>query len=159
MDEVRISKSSIRSVSIALAIVVMLIAGTMVTNVDAAASPVTLSSDISSSDILVDDGSGNNWVEATLTLTSADTTYRTMEVYLVSSWASGVAWSTYFFDTNYNPLSGNQVSLSKGGSATVKFVVFCDGVCSGKVATTNTVSVYGKSDPKWFDGGTDSGNV
>ncbi len=157
MDEVRISKSSIRSVSIALAIVVMLIAGTMVTNVDAAASPVTLSSDISSSDILEDDGSGNNWVEATLTLTSADTTYRTMEVYLVSSWASGVAWSTYFFDTNYNPLSGNQVSLSKGGSATVKFVVFCDGVCSA--GDTNTVSVYGKSDPKWFDGGTDSGNV
>ncbi len=149
MDEVRISKSSIRSVSIALAIVVMLIAGTMVTNVDAAASPVTLSSDISSSDILVDDGSGNNWVEATLTLTSADTTYRTMEVYLVSSWASGVAWTTYFFDTNYNPLSGNQVSLSKGGSATVKFVVFCDGVCSA--GDTNTVSVYGKSDPKWFD--------
>ncbi|SVB00973.1 uncharacterized protein METZ01_LOCUS153827, partial [marine metagenome] len=156
MDEVRISKSSIRSVSIALAIVVMLIAGTMVTNVDAAASPVTLSSDISSSDILVDDGSGNNWVEATLTLTSADTTYRTMEVYLISSWDSGVAWTTYFFDTDYNPLSGNQVSLSKGGSATVKFVVFCDGVCS--TGDTNTVSVYGKSDPKWFDGGTGSGN-
>ncbi len=150
MDEVRISKSSIRSVSIVLAIVVMLIAGTMVTNVDAAASPVTLSSDISSSDILADDGSGNNWVEATLTLTSADTTYRTMEVYLVSSWASGVAWTTYFFDTNYNPLSGNQVSLSKGGSATVKFVVFCDGVCSA--GDTNTVSVYGKSDPKFFRG-------
>ena len=149
MDEVRVSKSSIRSVSIALAIVVMLIAGTMVTNVDAAASPVTLSSDISSSDILVDDGSGNNWVEATLTLTSADTTYRTMEVYLISSWASGVAWTTYFFDTNYNPLSGNLVQLDKGGTYTVKFVVFCDGVCSA--GDTNTVSVYGKSDPKWFD--------
>ena len=80
MDEVRMSKTSIRGVSIALAMVVMLIAGTMVTNVDAAASPVTLSSDISSSDILVDVGSGNNWVEAALTLTSADTTYRTMEV-------------------------------------------------------------------------------
>ena len=150
------SKSSIRSVSIALAIVVMLVAGAIVTNVDAAASPVTLSSDISSSDILVDDGSGNNWVEATLTLTSADTTYRTMEVYLISSWASGVAWTTYFFDTNYNPLSGNLVQLDKGGTYTVKFIVFCDGVCSA--GDTNTVSVYGKSDPKWFDGGTDSGN-
>ena len=128
MDEVRMFKSSIRSVSIALAIVVMLIAGTMVTNVDAAASPVTLSSDISSSDILVDDGSGNNWVEATLTLTSADTTYRVMEVYLISSWASGVAWTTYFFDTDYNPLSGNKVQLDKGGTYTVKFIVFCDGV-------------------------------
>ena len=152
MDEVRMSKSSIRGVSIALAMVVMLIAGTMVTNVDAAASPVTLSSDISSSDILVDDGSGNNWVEATLTLTSADTTYRVMEVYLISSWASGVAWTTYFFDTDYNPLSGNKVQLDKGGTYTVKFIVFCDGVCSA--GDTNTVSVYGKSDPKWFDGGT-----
>ena len=150
MDEVRISKSSIRSVSIALAIVVMLIAGTMVTNVDAAASPVTLSSDISSSDILVDDGSGNNWVEATLTLTSADTTYRTMEVHLTASWASGVGWSTYFYDTSYNPISGNLVSLDKGGTYTVKFVVFCDGVCSA--GDTNTVSVYGKSDPKFFRG-------
>ncbi len=156
MDEVRMSKSSMKGVSIALAIVVMLIAGTMITNVDAAASPVTLSSDISSSDILVDDGSGNNWVEATLTLTSADTTYRTMEVYLTASWASGVAWTTYFFDTDYNPLSGNLVQLDKGGTYTVKFVVFCDGVCSA--GDTNTVSVYGKSDPKWFDGGTGSGN-
>jgi hypothetical protein len=149
MDEVRISKSSMKGVSIALAMVVMLIAGTMITNVDAAASPVTLSSDISSSDILVDDGSGNNWVEATLTLTSADTTYRTMEVYLISSWAGGVAWTTYFFDTDYNPLSGNLVQLDKGGTYTVKFIVFCDGVCSA--GDTNTVSVYGKSDPKWFD--------
>ena len=156
MDEVRMSKSSMKGVSIALAIVVMLIAGTVVTNVDAAASPVTLSSDISSSDILVDDGSGNNWVEATLTLTSADTTYRTMEVHLTASWASGVAWTTYFFDTNYNPLSGNLVQLDKGGTYTVKFVTYCDGVCSA--GDTNTVSIYGKSDPKWFDGGTDSGN-
>jgi hypothetical protein len=150
MDEVRVSKSSIRSVSIALAIVVMLIAGTMVTNVDAAASPVTLSSDISSSDILEDDGSGNNWVEATLTLTSADTTYRAMQVHLIASWASGVAWTTYFFDTNYNPLSGNLVQLDKGGTYTVKFVTYCDGVCSA--GDTNTVSIYGKSDPKWYKG-------
>ena len=49
------SKSSMRGVSIALAIVVMLVAGTMITNVDAAASPVTLSSDISSADVMVGD--------------------------------------------------------------------------------------------------------
>ena len=48
MDEVRMSKSSIRGVSIALAVVVMLVAGTIVNNVDAAASPVTLSSDTTS---------------------------------------------------------------------------------------------------------------
>ena len=161
MDEVRMSKSSIRGVSIALAMVVMLIAGTMITNVDAAASPVTLSVDMTSgdcnnagttcdSDILVDDGSGDNWVEATLTLTSADTTYRTMEVHLTVSWASGVAWTTYFFDTAYQPISGNLVQLDKGGTFTVKFVTYCDGVCSA--GDTNTVSVYGKSDPKFFKG-------
>ena len=53
MDEVRMSKSSMRSVSIALAIVVMLVAMTLVTNVEAPQSPVTLSSDISSADIMV----------------------------------------------------------------------------------------------------------
>ena len=63
MDEVRMSKSSIRGVSIALAMVVMLVAGTMVTNVDAAASPVTLSSDISAADVMVGD-----YTIATLTI-------------------------------------------------------------------------------------------
>ena len=65
MDEVRMSKSSMRGVSIAIAIVVMLVAGTMITNVDAAASPVTLSSDISSADVMVSD-----YAIATLTLLS-----------------------------------------------------------------------------------------
>ena len=97
MDEVRTSKSSMRSVTIALAIVVMLVAGTVITNVDAAASPVALSSDVSSADVMVGD-----YVVATLTLTSSDTTYRSMEVYLVASWASGVAWTTYFMDTDLN---------------------------------------------------------
>ena len=115
MDEVRMSKSSIRGVSIALAMVVMLVAGTMITNVDAAASPVTLSSDISEADVME-----GEYIEATLTLSSSDTTYRSMEVYLVASWASGVAWTTYFMDTDYNPLEGNMLSLSKGGSGTVK---------------------------------------
>ncbi|SVA65572.1 uncharacterized protein METZ01_LOCUS118426 [marine metagenome] len=145
MDEVRMSKSSIRSVSIALTMVVMLIAGTMITNVDAAASPVTLSSDISEADVME-----GNFVEATLTLSSSDTTYRTMEVYLVASWASGVAWTTYFMDTDYNPLEGDKISLSKGGSGTVKFLIVCDGVCSA--GDTNTVSVLGKTDPKFYKG-------
>ncbi len=145
MDEVRMSKSSIRGVSIALAVVVMLIAGTMITNVDAAASPVTLSSDLSSADVMVGD-----YTIATLTLSSSDTTYRSMEVYLVASWASGVAWTTYFMDTDLNPLDGNKISLAKGGSGTVKFIIMCDGVCSS--GDSNTVSVLGKTDPKWYSG-------
>ena len=144
MDEVRMSKSSIRGVSIALAMVVMLVAGTVVTNVDAAASPVTLASDVSSADVMVGD-----YTIATLTLSSSDTTYRSMEVYLVASWASGVAWTTYFMDTDLNPLDGDMISLSKGSSKTVKFIIMCDGVCSA--GDSNTVSVLGKTDPKWYD--------
>ena len=111
MDEVRMSKSSIRGVTIALTMVVMLVAGTMITNVDDAASPVTLSSDISSADVMVGD-----YTIATLTLSSSDTTYRSMEVYLVASWASGVAWTTYFMDTDLNPLDGDKINIAKGGS-------------------------------------------
>ncbi|HIO57143.1 MAG TPA: hypothetical protein EYN30_00490, partial [Candidatus Poseidoniales archaeon] len=111
---------------------------------EAAASPVTISSDISSTDIMVDE-----YTVATLTFSSSDTTYRTMDVYLVANWASGVAWTTYFMDTDYNPLGGNKINLSKGGSATVKFIVMCDGVCS--VGDTNTVMVVAKTDPKFYN--------
>jgi len=149
MDKVRMSKSSIRSVSIALAMVVMLIAGTMITNVDAAQSPVTLTSDISSADVMV-----GGYAIATLTLSSSDTTYRSMEVHLVASWASGTPWTTYFMDTDLNPLDGDQISLAKGGSGTVKFIIMCDGVCSAE--DSNTVSVLGKSDPKFYTGSTGS---
>ena len=146
MDEVRMSKSSIRGVSIALAMVVMLVAGTMITNVDAAASPVTLSSDISSADVMVGD-----YTIATLTLSSSDTTYRSMEVFLVASWASGVAWTTYFMDTDLNPLDGDKINIAKGGSGTIKFIIMCDGVCSA--GDSNTVSVTGKTDPRFYTGG------
>jgi len=74
-----------------------------------------------------------------------------MEVYLVASWASGVAWTTYFWDTDDNRLDGDMISLAKGGSATVKFVITCDGVCSA--GDSNTVSVTGKTDPKFYPGG------
>ena len=80
MDKVRISNVNARKTAIALALVGMLLAGMGITNVDAAASKVTLESDISSADIMV--GSS---IEATLTLTSSDTRYRVMEVYMVAS--------------------------------------------------------------------------
>lgn len=149
MDEVRMSKSSIRAVSVALAVAVMLIAGTMITNVDAAASPVTLASDISSGDVMVGD-----YLIATLTLSSSDTTYRSMEVYLVASWASGAGWTTYFMDTDLNPLDEDKISLSKGGSGTVKFIIMCDGTCSS--GDSDTVSITGKTDPKFYTGSTRS---
>lgn len=149
MDQVRMPKSSMRAVSVALAMVVMLIAGAIITNVDAAQSPVTLTSDISSGNVMVGD-----YLIATLTLSSSDTTYRSMEVYLVASWASGGGWTTYFMDTDLNPLDGDMISMSKGGSKTVKFVIMCDGVCSA--GDIDTVSITGKTDPKFYTGSSGS---
>ena len=111
---------------------------------EAAASPVTLSSDTSSANVMV-----GEFTVATLTFSSSDTTYRTMDVYLVANWASGVAWTTYFMDTNLNPLVGDKINLSKGGSGTVKFIVICDGVCSA--GDTNTVQIYAKTDPEFYN--------
>ena len=88
-------------------------------------------------------------MEATLTIENSDTTYRTMDVYLAANWASGVAWTTYFFDTNYDPIEDDKINMSKGGSATVKFIVFCEGVCS--VGDTNSVQIYAKTDPKFYN--------
>jgi uncharacterized membrane protein len=135
-----------RKTAIALALVGMLLAGMGITTVDAAASPVTLESDISSADIMV-----GTTVEATLTLTSSDTRYRVMEVYMVASWASGVAWEATFTNTDYDELPDGKVSMDKGSSATIKLIIECSGVCSS--GDTNSVSVYGKSDPRWYDGG------
>ena len=151
MSSGRLSNRDARKTVIALAFVGMLIASIAVTNVDAAASKVTLSSDISSANILV-----GGSVEATLTLTSADTDYRTMQVYLTTSWASGVSWESELTDTDYEELEDGVVNLDKGGSATIKLTVYCEGVCSAD--DTNTISIYGKSDPLWYDGGTSSGN-
>ena len=153
----RLSDRDARKTVIAVAFVSMLIASFAVTKVDAAASKVTLSLDIESeddctgstsctADILVE-----SEVEATITLTSSDTRYRTMQVYLAVSWASGVSWDSEITDLDYDELDDNIVSLDKGGSATVKLIVYCEGACSA--GDTNTISVTGKSDPLWYSGG------
>ena len=110
---------------------------------EAAASPVAISSDKSSADVLVDD-----YVEFTLTLSNSDTKYRKQDVYLVHNWPSGVAWSTEFVDTDYNVVEGNLVSIVKDGSTTIKLAIFCDGACSA--GDTNTVQIYAKTDPKFY---------
>jgi len=111
---------------------------------EAAASPVTISTDVSSADILVSES-----IVATLTIENSDTTYRTMDVYLAANWPTGVAWTTYFLDTNYDPIEDDKINMSKGGSATVKFIVFCEEICS--VGDTNTVQIYAKTDPKFYN--------
>jgi hypothetical protein len=75
-----------------------------------------------------------------------------MDVYLVAT----STWSVEFTDTNWEELEDNTVAIEKGGSATVKLTMYCDGTC--EAGETNTVTVIGKSDPQWFNGGTSSGS-
>jgi len=110
---------------------------------EAATSPVVISGDKHSADILVDD-----YVDVTLTLTSSDTKYRKQEVYLVAIWPSGVAWDNEFLDANYDGVEGNLVRIDKSGSTTVQFVIFCEGMCSA--GDTNTVQIYGLTDPRFY---------
>ena len=123
-----------RSAIVAFSVVAMLVVSFGVSNVDAAASPVSIASDISSADVMEGD-----FVVATLTVTSSDNTYRKMEVKLTANFPSGTTWTTYFLDSDLNPITGNIVSLGKQDSTTVKFVIACDGVCSA--GDTNTVTV------------------
>ena len=121
-----------------------LLVGSSFENAEAAASPVTISTDVSSADILVEE-----YVIATLTIVNSDTRYRTMDVYLIANWPTGVAWHAYFLDTDLNVIEDNKINMSKGGAATVKFVVICEGVCSA--GDTNTVQVIAKTDPKFYN--------
>ena len=149
MDKLKFSKTDSRRTVMALAVVAMFLATLGVGNVDAAASPVSITSDKSSADIMVGDS-----VIVTLTLDSSDTRYRNMEVQMTANWPSGTAWEYYFLDANADEIPNNQVTLNKGGSETVLLYIICSGVCES--GDTNSVSVYGKSDPKFYTGSTRS---
>lgn len=146
MDKIRFSKSDSRRAVMALAVIAMFLATIGVGNVDAAESPVSITADKTSTDIMV----GESAV-ITLTLDSSDSRYRKMDIYMVANWPSGTAWTTKFMDVNYDQLSNNLVQVNKGQSTTVLFKIYCTGVCSA--GDTNTVQVYAKTDPKWYDGG------
>ena len=137
-----------RSAIVAFSVVAMLVVSFGVSNVDAAASPVSIASDISSADVMEGD-----FVVATLTVTSSDNTYRKMEVKLTANFPSGTTWTTYFLDSDGNPISGDLVSLGKQDSTTVQLAIFCDGVC--EAGDTNTVQVYGQTDPRFYATGAD----
>tara|TARA_S200000501_G_scaffold357983_1_gene382248 strand:- start:1846 stop:3228 length:1383 start_codon:yes stop_codon:yes gene_type:complete len=140
------SKMDMRNAIVAFSVVAMLVVSFGISNVDAAASPVSLASDISSADIME-----GEYVIATITVTSSDNTYRKMEVKLTANFPGGTAWNTMFLDTDENPIDGDLVSLGKQDSTTVKLAIFCDGVCSA--GDTNTVQVYGQTDPRFYKGG------
>ena len=148
MDKGRVSDVGARKTAIALTLVGMLIVGMGITTVDAAdASPVTLVSDTSSANIMVD-----SEVIVTLTLSNTDTRYRVMEIYMVASWPGGIAWPTTFTNTDYDELPNGLVSMDKEqSSATVKLIIECSGACSAD--DTNTLHVFGRTDPRWYDGG------
>ena len=140
-------KMNMRSVIVVLSIVAMLVGSFGFKSADAAASPISLSSDISSADIMEGED-----VYATLTITNSDTTFRVQEVKLNAIFPSGVAWNTEFLDTDTNPIEDNVISIGKNADAlTVLLRIECVGVCSA--GDTNEVRVYGQSDPKWYSGG------
>ena len=143
MSNKSMSKMDMRSAIVAFSVVAMLVVSFGVSNVDAAASPVSLASDISSADIME-----GEFVIATLTVTSSDNTYRKMEVKLTANFPGGTSWTTIFLDADGNPISGDLVSLGKQDSTTVQLAIFCDGVCSA--GDTNTVQVYGQTDPRFY---------
>ena len=85
-----------------------------------AASPVSISADRTYSDILEDE-----MVVTTLTLESNDTRYRNMEVFMLVNLPSGTAWPFEFVDTNYDVITNNEVSLTKGDRTTVFLIIYC----------------------------------
>ena len=97
MSNKSMSKMDMRNAIVALSIVAMLVVSFGISNVDAAASPVSLTSDISSADIMEGD-----YIIATLTVTSSDNTYRKMEVKLTANFPGGTSWTSSFLDTDEN---------------------------------------------------------
>ena len=150
MSNKSLSKIDMRSSLAILTVVVMVVASFGLNTADGATSPVSLAADKSKADIMV-----GEYQIVTLTVTSTDTKYRKMEVYLQATFDSGIAWTTVFMKENEDTLPNNMVSLERQGTATVKLAIFCTGVC--EAGDTNTVKVYGKTDPRWYPGG--SGNT
>ena len=108
MTNNRVSKTKLRSTVVVLSIIAMIMASFSVSNVDAASSPVTITSDITSADVMEGD-----FVTATLTVVSSDDNYRKMEMKLQATWQSGIAWETQFVDDEGDELEDNMVYLGK----------------------------------------------
>ena len=150
MSKIGFSKTDNRRVIMALAVVAMFLATMGVSNVEAA-SPVSIAADQTTFDIMEGES-----ITATLSISSSDTRYKKMNLFLEMNWPSGTEWNARLTDTNFDDLGNNEVTLTKGGSTTVLLLVTCgDGCNSGD---TNTLQVTGYSDPKWYNGGTSSGS-
>ncbi len=111
---------------------------------EAAPSAVVISSDESSGNVLEGDA-----VMFTFTLDNKDTRYRSLEVYLVANWVTGVPWNATFVDSNYDELNNNLIRMDKAGQETISLIIRCDELCSS--GDTNTVQIYGLTDPKFYN--------
>ena len=153
MSNKSLSKIDMRSAVLALSAVAMLVAVSFGVNNAEAASPVTVASDISSAYIME-----GEFVTATITVAnteSGSSAFRKMEVNLNAVWIAGGGWTLMWQDTNGDLIDDNTVALSKDSSVTVKLIIFCNGTC--EAGDTGTISVFGLSDPRWYNGGTSSG--
>ncbi|MDE0741440.1 MAG: hypothetical protein OSB59_02465, partial [Candidatus Poseidoniia archaeon] len=150
MSKIGFSKADNRRVIMAFAVVAMFLATMGVSNVEAT-SPVSISTPETTFDIME-----GGQVTATLTISNQDTNFKKMNLYLDPNWISGDEWTTKFTDTNNDELENREVTLTKGGSATVLFTVFCNTDCNN--GDEKTVKITGHSDPKWYNGGTSSGS-
>ena len=111
---------------------------------EAAASPIAISSDKYSGDILE-----GTYAQFTLTLDSVDLRYKTQDIYLINNWPSGTSWELHFLDANFDELEGNLIQVSRTNSTTINIAIFCSGVCSA--GDTNVVQIYAKTDPKFYN--------
>ena len=140
MSKTGVTRFSTKSALFALGVMVMLIGMNVQTNVEAGNNNITLSSDITATDIMV----GKTAI-ATLTLSSSDTSFQLMEVYLQAAWTGSADWSYGFYDTDFNSLP-EIVSIGQGASLTVKFIVSCTGNC--EAGDTAAIQILGQTTTK-----------
>ena len=149
MSRTKVSRFSTKSALFAIGVMVMLIGMNVQTNVEAGNNNITLSSDVTSMDIMV----GQSAI-VTLTLKSTDTSFQLMEIYMQGTWTGAENWDFTFKKADNTPLP-EMVTLGQDSSLTIKLSVSCLKDCdAGDVAT---LQVLGQTDPYWYDGGTESG--
>ncbi len=142
-----------RRMLVALIAGALLFTSLALTSTVSADSPITLTSSASTGNVLTGES-----ITFTLTLTSSDSSYNYQTVKLYGSWLSGTDWPYVFEDSSGNELPGQSVDVDKGGTVKVYLSVYCLGACTG--GASNTLAVYGKSDPRYMtvDGDDYAGN-
>ena len=144
MSKIGFSKANNRKTVMTITVVAMFLATMGMSNVQAA-SPVKLEADQTPIDIME-----NGVVNIMIDISSTDSRYKKMEVFLIANWPGGTEWPTTFKDTNFDGLSNNLVVLSKSGTQSVILTVSCGNDCNS--GDQNILQVYAKTDPQWFSG-------